>query len=127
MHEALKMPKPTGPTNPLLRKLARKLRERGKKLDVMLWRELSERLLRPRRSRAEVNLSHLNRHTREGTTLVVPGKVLAAGKLGHPITVAAFRFSGPARRKIRAAGGKAISIRELLEQNPDGKNVVIME
>lgn len=121
------MPKPTGPTNPILRRLARRLRAKGRELDVELWRDLAERLLRPRRSRAEVNLSHLSRYTQEGTTLVVPGKVLAAGKLGHPLTVAAFKFSAPARRKVRAAGGKAITIEELLEQNPEGKNVTLME
>ncbi len=121
------MPKPTGPTNPMLRKLARKLRAQGKELKVKLWRDLAERLLRPRRSRAEVNLSRLNRYSGEGTTVVVPGKVLAAGKLDHALTVAAFKFSGAARRKIARAGGKAISIQELLEQNPEGKNVVLME
>ncbi len=121
------MPKPTGPTNPALRRLARELRAKGKKFEVKLWEDLAERLLRPRRSRAEVNISNLNRHTKEGTTLVVPGKVLAAGRIGHPLTVAAFRFSAPASRKIRAAGGETISIQKLLEQNPQGKDVVLME
>ena len=121
------MPKPTGPTNPALRRLARDLRAKGKELQVELWRDLAERLVQPRRARAEVNISTLNRHTKEGTTLVVPGKVLAAGRIGHPLTVAAFRFSAPASRKIRMAGGETLSIRKLLEQNPQGKNVVLME
>ncbi|MEA1904674.1 MAG: 50S ribosomal protein L18e [Candidatus Hadarchaeota archaeon] len=121
------MTKPTGPTNPVLRELARELRARGKELEVKLWRDLAERLLKPRRARAEVNLSRLNRYSSEGTTVVVPGKVLAAGKLDHGLTVAAFKFSGAARRKIARAGGKALSIQELLEQNPEGKNVVLMK
>ncbi len=121
------MPKPTGPTNPVLRRLVRELRAVGKKQGVKLWLDLAERLERPRRARAEVNLSHLNRYSGEGSTIVVPGKVLAAGKLNHAISVAAFKFSGAARRKVMAAGGNALAIRQLLEQNPSGKGVKLME
>ncbi|MDH5442748.1 MAG: 50S ribosomal protein L18e [Hadesarchaea archaeon] len=121
------MPKPTGPTNPVLRRLVRELRAKGKKQGVRLWCDLAERLEQPRRARAEVNLSQLNRYSDEGGTIVVPGKVLAAGKLNHAIFVAAFKFSGAARRKIVSAGGNALTIRQLLEQNPSGKSVKLME
>jgi len=121
------MPRPTGPTNPVLRKLVRQLRERGKEQKVALWVDLAERLMQPRRARAEVNLSHLSRYSSGGSTVVVPGKVLGAGKLEHPISVAAFKFSGTARRKIVGAGGKALTIQQLLEQNPSGREIVLME
>ena len=121
------MPRPTGPTNPVLRRLVRELRARGKKQGVKLWRDLAERLEQPRRARAEVNLSQLNRYSSEGSIIVVPGKVLAAGKLNHAISVAAFKFSGAARRKITAAGGNALTIQQLVEQNPNGKDVRLME
>lgn len=121
------MPKPTGPTNPVLRKLVRQLRKKGKEQKVPLWRDLAERLMQPRRARAEVNLSHLSRYLSEGTTVIVPGKVLGAGKLNHPISIAAFKFSGTARRKIVGAGGKVLTIQQLLEQNPSGKSVILME
>ena len=123
----LKMPRPTGPTNPVLRRLVRQLRKKGKEQKVSLWRDLAERLVQPRRARAEVNLSHLTRYSSEGTTVIVPGKVLGAGKLDHPISIAAFKFSGTARRKIVGAGGKVLTIQQLLEQNPSGKGVILME
>lgn len=122
-----KMPKPTGPTNPVLRKLVRQLRAKAKEQKVSLWRDLAERLAQPRRARAEVNLSHLSRYSGEGSTVVVPGKVLGAGKLDHPISIAAFKFSGTARRKIIGAGGKVLTLQQLLEQNPSGKSVILME
>lgn len=125
--KGVKMPRPTGPTNPVLRRLVRELRARGKKQGVKLWIDLAERLERPRRGRAEVNLSRLNRYSGEGTTIAVPGKVLAAGKLDHVISVAAFKFSGAARRKIVGAGGNALTIQQLLEQNPSGREVKLME
>lgn len=121
------MPYSTGPTNPTLRKLVRQLRVHGKKQKANVWLELAERLERPRRNRAELNLSQLSRHASGGDVVVVPGKVLAAGRLAHPVSVAAFKFSGAARRKIISAGGEALTIQQLLENNPGGKGVSLME
>ena len=121
------MPNPTGPTNPVLRRLVRQLREQGKKQKAQIWLDLAERLARSRRSRAEVNLSSLSRYTSDGGIVVVPGKVLAAGKLDHKLSVAAFKFSRIARKKVVETGGNAFTISQLLEQNPSGKGVVLME
>lgn len=121
------MSKRTGPTNPVLRRLVRQLRKHGKEQKARIWLELAERLGAPRRSRAEVNLSQLNRYAADGSTVVVPGKVLAAGKLGRPLTIGAFKFSGAAKRKIIAASGEALTIPQLLERNPSGKGIRLME
>lgn len=120
------MPAPTGPTNPVLKRLIRELRRAGRENRAPIWAEVAERLECPRRRRAEVNLSEINRHVEDGGTAVVPGKVLAAGRISRPVTVAAFSFSASARRKILAAGGRAISILELVKENPKGKNVRLM-
>lgn len=58
--------------------------------------------------------------------MVVPGKVLGAGKMDHPIHVAAFAFSDQARQKILKAKGKCLSILELAKKNPKGTNVKII-
>lgn len=121
------MSKPSGPTNPVLRRLARKLRAKGKDLDVPLWLDVADRLFKPRRSRAELNLSRINRHTNDGDTVVVPGKVLGSGKMDHSVKVAAFKFSSRARRRIQASGGKTMEIGELVEENPDGNDIILME
>jgi len=121
------MPRLARSTNPALRKLIRQLREQGKEKKAKIWLDLAERLDGSRRSRAEVNLSQLNRYAAEGSTVVVPGKILAAGRLEHPMTFAAFKYSATAKRKIAATGGKALTIQQLLEQNPLGKDVKLME
>lgn len=114
-------------SNPILRSLVRRLRKEGKELDAQIWVDLADRLNRSNRSRAELNVSQLNRNTDEGSIVVVPGKVLGSGRLDHPIKVAAFDFSARARRRIESVGGETLSIHELLDENPDGKNVKIME
>ncbi|HDJ25902.1 MAG TPA: 50S ribosomal protein L18e [Candidatus Bathyarchaeota archaeon] len=113
--------------NPELKELIRLLRRKYGELGAKIWRDVAERLSRPRSRRAVVNVSKINRYTRPGDTVVVPGKVLGAGSIGHPVCVAAFSFSASARRKIEAAGGECISIRELVERNPRGSGVRLME
>ena len=113
--------------NPELRELIRFLRRKYGEVGAKIWRDVAERLSRPRSRRAEVNVSKINRYTRPGDVVVVPGKVLGAGRIDHPVCVAAFAFSASARRKIEAAGGECISIRELVERNPKGSGVKIME
>lgn len=110
-------------TNSELLKLIRALR---KNREGKIWRDLAERLSKPRSRRAVVNVSRINRYTVEGDVVVVPGKVLGAGKLTHPVCVAAFSFSKTARGKILEAGGECITIQELMERNPRGSNVKII-
>jgi len=113
-------------TNPELIELIRFLRKQSKENKVGIWRDFAERLAKQRRKRIAVNLSHLNRHTKKNETVVVAGKVLGAGEIEHPITVAAFAFSGKAEQKIKAAKGKCISFSDLIKKNPKGSNVKIM-
>ena len=103
------------------------LRRAGAAQKAPLWRDLARRLSGPLRSRATVNLSRIARVAPAGATIVVPGKVLGSGALPHAVTIAAFSFSGSARTKIEAAGGKALSIGELIKKTPTGSNVRIVE
>ncbi len=113
-------------TNPQLVELIRFLRRKSRENDVRIWRDIAERLARPRRRRLTVNLSQLNRHTEINQTAAVPGKVLSVGELGHPITIAAFEFSEKAREKITASKGKCVSFFDLIEKNPRGSDVKIL-
>ena len=118
--------KRTGPTNPLLRDLIGELKKRGNEQEVNLWKRIALDLERPTRQRRAVNLSRINRHTKENEVVVVPGKVLSVGEIDHKINVAAFNFSALAKEKILKAHGKALSIDELMKLNPKGKGIKII-
>jgi large subunit ribosomal protein L18e len=118
--------KQTKSPNPELTSLIRSLRKKGRENDANIWRDTADRLLKPRRRRAAVNLSQINRHTQARETAIVPGKVLGAGSVDHPVNVAAFAFSGHAKSKILNAKGKCLSIDELMKENPKGTNVKII-
>lgn len=119
-------PKKIRSTNPELVKLIRLLRKKSRENKAAIWKDLAERLSKPKRRRIVVNVSRLNRYTESGDTVVVPGKVLGAGSINHPVKVAAFAFSEQARLKIVKAKGKCITIPELVESNPKGTGVKII-
>ncbi len=113
-------------TNPQLLELITGLKNQSREKGVALWRDIALRLESPRRNYPEVNLSRINRYTKEKDLILVPGKVLGSGELEHKLTVAALSFSGSARSKIVGAGGACLTIAELMKENPQGAGVRIM-
>lgn len=114
-------------TNPNLVSLAHDLRLKSYEEDVGIWKTVASKLERPTRSQAEVSLAKINRFADEDETVVIPGKVLANGIIDHKVKVAAFKFSNTARAEIEKVGGECISIRDLIEINPKGSNVKILQ
>lgn len=113
-------------TNPQLIELISFLRKQSRGSKAEIWKSLAEHLSRSRRKRIAVNISRLNRFTQKNETVAVPGKVLGAGEIDHPITVAAFAFSEKAKEKIKKAKGKCLLLSELAKKNPKGSNVKII-
>jgi large subunit ribosomal protein L18e len=114
-------------TNPELIELIRYLKKQSKENKTEIWRNIAERLAKPKRKRIAVNISHLNRCTQRNEIVAVPGKVLGAGKIDHPITIAAFAFSEKAKEKIKATRrGKCLSFFDLIKKNPKGSKVKII-
>jgi len=113
-------------TNPNLVKLIDDLLKASAENKAKVWKDIAERLAKPLRNYAEVNVGKIDRYLRENEIAVVPGKVLGSGEITKPVTVAAWRFSESARRKIESAGGRTLSIWDLIRENPSGKNVRIM-
>jgi large subunit ribosomal protein L18e len=89
-----------GPTNPVLNELIGKLKKTKKKSCLLVARKLESAT----RRRPEVNLWKLDKYTKEGEFVVVPGKVLSEGELSHKITLVAFNLSKKAEEKLK---GKA--------------------
>jgi large subunit ribosomal protein L18e len=121
------MPHRTGPDDPNVVKIIRELKKKSNEQKVSIWRRVSEIINKPRRGRAEVNISTINRHTKPRDVVVVPGKVLASGELDHEVSVAALSFSEAAKQKIGKAKGKVLTIMELVSKNPKGAKVMLMQ
>ena len=109
-----------GTTNPIKRKLITDLKK-GKK---GIWKQIAETLEKPRRREINVNIWKINKMTKDGDTVIVPGKVLGNGELEHKVTIAAFSFSKTAKEKL----GNSIScLYDLMKKNPKGTGIKIIK
>jgi large subunit ribosomal protein L18e len=120
------MSRKVGKTNEHLLGLIQELYAASAKEGAPIWRDLARRLERSNRLHSEVNVGKIDRFAKENERVVVPGKVLGSGDLTKPVHVAAWRFSAQARSKIEAAGGKAVTIPELLTEAPKGSGIRIL-
>ena len=120
------MTKKNNKTNPELIKLIHELKKQSIEKDATIWKDIAKRLEKSSKNWAEVNLEHVSKHTGDKETALIPGKVLSAGDLTKKVTIAAWSFSEKASEKIKKAGGKSITINELMKSNPNGKDIRIL-
>lgn len=120
---ALKFRKMSNTTNERMQKLIAELNDKAKesKLIKRIVKDANKSLKVIR----EVNLSRINRYTKENDLIIVPGKVLGGGELNHKLTISALKFSESAISKIEKSGSKIISIEEMTKE-PTGKKIRII-
>jgi large subunit ribosomal protein L18e len=87
---------------------------------------LQQELEGPRSNRREINITRLAQITKADEVVVIPGKVLGTGSLGHKLTVCAFSLSEGAAKKIIESGGKVVTFDDLINVHPDGRGVRIV-
>ena len=119
--------KPTGPTNPITKKLVSEIKEKGYTENIKFLVNLGKQLEKSRRNRTSVNLIKLQRVCKDGETVLILGKLLSYGDLDKKITVSALSASGAALDKLKKSGSKFITIKDLIKQNPNGKNIRLIK
>lgn len=118
--------KRTGPTNPVLRDMISELKKRSIEQNVNIWKRVAIDLEKPSRQRRVVNLSRINRYTKDNEIIVVPGKVLGSGQIDHKLTIAAFQFSDGAKDKLEKMGATIVPLLELSKENAKGRRIRII-
>jgi large subunit ribosomal protein L18e len=113
-------------TNPELLEMIRFLKVKARENESRTWEVAAEQLSRPRGSRAVLNLNHISRASAADSVVLVPGKVLGDGILKHPVVVGAFHFSHAAKTKIEQAGGRCVTIKDLVSKYPKGSKIQIL-
>jgi large subunit ribosomal protein L18e len=108
-------------SNPVLVALISDLKTAGRENEAPVWRDVATRLEGPSRHWAQVNVSKVAEHVREGENALIAGKLLGSGDIDKPVTVVAFNASATAKAKIAAAGGKVLDLSEGLAAFPKGE------
>lgn len=67
------------------------------------WIKICQDLLLPKRKRINVNLEKINKESKDGDIIVVPGKVLSQGEINKKIKLIALDYSENAKEKLSKA------------------------
>jgi len=90
------------------------------------WLKIADLVSRPKRKQTGINLDEIDKKTKEGDTIVFPGKILGKGEVTKKIRIAALYFSDSAREKLRKTKSEAVSIIEEIKKNPVARGVKIL-
>jgi len=99
------------------------LKQASKKNEYPIWSRLAELAIKP--SRRVVNLTRINKITKDNDVLFVPGKVLGTGNISHKIILSSFSMSTTAAKKIIQTGGTIMTYSDMIKKYPTGKGVMI--
>ena len=113
-------------TNSMLITLIQDLKKKSFENDAPIWKDIALRLEKPSRNWPVVNLNRIDKYIKENETALIPGKVLSSGNLTEKVDIAAWSFSEKSKEKIKKAGGKHMSIEELVKNNPKGEDIRIL-
>ncbi len=85
------------------------------------WLKVARILSGPRRKAVSLNLEEINENSKDGETIIVPGKVLSQGEMDKKIKIVALNFSEKAKEKLLKSKIPSSSIIEEIKKNPDIK------
>ena len=111
--------------NQIVLHMIKDLKQASKKNEAPIWSRLAELAIKPSTSKRVVNLTRINKITKDGDVLFVPGKVLGTGNLSHKITLGSFSISVSAANKVIKSGGNIMAYSDMIKKFPTGKGVII--
>lgn len=91
------------------------------------WEEVSRLLSRPRRIQIKINLDEIEKNSKEGDKIVVPGVVLGKGELHKKVHLVAFKISESAHEKLKKSKVEFNSISDEIKKNPEAKGIKILK
>jgi len=111
--------------NQIVIHMIKDLKQASKKNEAPIWSRLAELAIKPSSARRVVNLTRINKTTKDNDVLFVPGKVLGTGNISHKIILSSFSMSTTAAKKIIQTGGTIMTYSDMIKKYPTGKGVMI--
>ena len=110
--------------NQVVLHMIKDLKQASKKNEAPIWSRLAKLAIKPS-ARKIVNLTRINKITKDNDVLFVPGKVLGTGNISHKIILSSFSMSTTAAKKIIQTGGTIMTYSDMIKKYPTGKGVMI--
>jgi|SRR3989344_2793675 len=90
------------------------------------WNGITKIISGPTRLFSAVNLDEIDKQTKLGDTIIIPGKVLSKGELTKKIRIAALSFSLPVFEKAKKSKSELVKLREEILKNKKMEGIKIL-
>jgi len=90
------------------------------------WLTIANILASSTRKQSKVNLSRIDKETKAGDTIIIPGKVLSSGSISKKLRICALSISQSALEKLKETKSESVSIIEEIQKNPKAEGVKIL-
>ncbi|MBU0466649.1 MAG: 50S ribosomal protein L18e [Nanoarchaeota archaeon] len=91
------------------------------------WKEVSKLLSTPTRRYSSVNLFEIDKQTKAGDTVIIPGKVLSKGEMTKKVRICALSISEKAKEKLKPTKSEIVSILEEITKNKKAEGIKIIK
>ena len=91
------------------------------------WFDVARFISGPRKKRVSLNLDEIDQISKDGETVLIPGKVLSQGEVRKKIKIIALGFSENAMEKLSKEKKEFATISEEIKKNPDAKGMRIIK
>ena len=91
------------------------------------WGKIAKVLSGPRKNYSRVNVGQIDRSSKEGDTVIVPGKVLSSGSISKRVKVCVLSFSELAVKKILKTKSEYVMLSEEISKNPNADGIKIIK
>ncbi len=85
--------------------------------------EFAKQLAMPLKKWAELNLDQIDRMTKDGEAIFIPGKILSTGSISKKLKIVAWKSSEKALEKMKEAKIDFVTVTEEIKKNPELKNL----
>ena len=91
------------------------------------WLDVAGALSGSTRKRVQINLDKIEKNSKQGDILVIPGKVLSLGDLTKKVKIVALNFSEKAKEKLLKAKCEVVLLKDESKNNKNAKGVKILK
>jgi large subunit ribosomal protein L18e len=112
-----------------MERLITSLEKVSRKTKKKIWKDLAERLSKPRRNNVVVNIRQLNivAKKNKGKVLLVPGKILSQGDMEEKVHLVALNASQKAIEKIEKAKGKFEYLKDFANEKVKVNEIIMVK
>ncbi len=94
--------------------------------DAPIWSKVAKMARGTTSAKKVVNIKKIAAYSKEGDSVLVPGKVLGIGSIPHKITLYSFSISESAAMLITKVGGSVKPIDDAVKDHPTGKGLIML-